>query len=553
MNQGVGATQPPAATPPASSASGPGLARSGGAMAIGTVFSRATGFVRTAAIVAALGSTGGIADAYNLANTTPNIVYDLLLGGVLSSVVVPLLVRAAREDDDGGAGFTSTLFTLVVAGLGIATIVGELAAPLLMRLYLAGDAPADERALAVTFTRLFLPQLLFYALTALAGALLNTRSRFGAVGAAPIVNNLVVIGVAVAFIVTRGDRPLGTALSSGQTLLLGLGTTLGVVAMMAALLPSLARADVRLRWRWRPREPRLRVAARLGAWVLAYAAVNQIGFIVIAQLASRVKIGRRQGGGFTVYSTAYQLFSLPHAIVAVSVISALMPAISAAAAAGDVARVRSQLSRGLRLSSVLLVPAALGLAALADPVASAAFQHGASDVQGTRLIADTLAVFAVGLPAFSAYQLLLRAFYAQQDSRTPTLINMVVNVINVGTDVALFVALPQHLRVPGLAAGFALSYLVGTLLAVSLLRRPLGGVDGARVARLVIRVTLASLLGAAVARVLADAIRDVGGGGWAIALLATACGLGAGGYCFVKVARRLRVREVIGLVHLLGR
>lgn len=515
-------------------------------MALGTLASRATGFLRTVAVLAALG-TMGVADAYNFANTTPNIVYDLLLGGVLSSVVVPLLVRAAREDDDGGERFTSVLFSVTLLALGIATLVGVIAAPLLIRLYLIGDVSPAKRALAVTFTRIFLPQLLFYAATALAAAVLNIRGRFGAVGAAPVVNNVIVIAVSGVFIATADRSRLGSTLTTRDTLLIGIGTTAGVVGMAVALLPSLRAAGIRIRFVPDWREPRLRVAARLGGWVLGYAAVNQLGYLVITVLANQ------HAGDYTIYSAAYQLFSLPHAIVAVSVISALMPGLSASAADGDVPAVRAQLSRGLRLTFVLLLPAALGLAALAQPVAAGALRYGATGAAGARLIGDTLAAFAVGLPAFSCYQLLLRAFYAEQDSRTPTLINVAVNVVNVAADLLLIAVLPRHLRVPALAGGFALSYVVGALVAGTLLRAHLGGLDGRRVLRLAIRAGLAGLVAATVARVAADAARGLLGAGTPAALLAAVLGATVGAVIFVQGARLMHIRELTWLGTLLHR
>ncbi|HEY5335930.1 MAG TPA: murein biosynthesis integral membrane protein MurJ, partial [Mycobacteriales bacterium] len=351
-------------------ASGAALVRGGGTMALGTLVSRATGLVRTLVLGAALG-VNALSDAYNVSNTVPNVVYDLLLGGVLSSVVVPILVRAGREDDDGGEAFLSTLFTLITVAMVVVSVVGVVAAPLLMRLYLHPGVSDQERHLAVTLTRLFIPQLAFYALTALFSAVLTIRGRFGAVGLAPTLNNLVVIAVtAVFFLTPRGPRLATAHLDNAQTLLLGLGTTAGVVAMTLALLPSLARAGVHLRWRWRWHDPRLRAAARLGTWVLVYAAANQIGFVVITNLATA------QRGGATAYTYAYLLFQLPYAVVTVSVISAAMPGLSTAALDDDSTEVRTQLSRALRLSLVLLIPAALGLLVLAGPLTDAAFAHG---------------------------------------------------------------------------------------------------------------------------------------------------------------------------------
>ena len=204
-------------------------------MAFGTLLSRATGFVRTVAIVAALG-VNPVSDAYNLANTTPNILYDLLLGGVLSSVIVPVLVRVSRDEEDGGEAFASSLLTLVVLGLGAAVLVGLVAAPLIIDLYSGADA--STRSLAVTFLRIFLPQVVFYGLGATIGAILNVRGRFGPPMITPVLNNLVVIAAACLFIFMPGPQPpTTTGITHAQILVIGGGTTLGVVVRTLVLLP----------------------------------------------------------------------------------------------------------------------------------------------------------------------------------------------------------------------------------------------------------------------------------------------------------------------------
>lgn len=527
---------------------GTSLVRGGATMAVGTVISRVTGFLRTAVLTAAVGYTG-VQDAYNTGNTVPNIIHDLLLGGVLSSVLVPMLVLAARDDEDDGARFLSTIFTIITATLVVVVVVGEFAAPLLMRLYLNADIHGDERDLAVTLTRFFLPQVLFYALTGLFSAVLTIRGRFGAVGLAPAVNNIVVIGVVAAFFTTSRDahNQNWSHLSSGQSLLLGLGTTLGVVAMAAALLPALARAGVRLRLRSDVRDPRLREVARLGGWVFVYAVANQVGYVVISYLAT----GHR--GGASVYSNAFQIFSLPYAIVTVSVISAYMPALSAAALENDRAAVTGQVSRALRLSAVLLVPASLGMIALAGPLSTAAFHYGGAGGADFATLGRTLAMFAIGLVPFSAYLVLLRVFYARHDSRTPAVINIWANAVNIVADIVLVTVLPADQRIPGLAGGFVLSYVVGTVLAVIRLRRPMGSLDGYRVTRLFVRVGLAAVLGAVVAGLTAHGIEAGTGHGTAAAVLASVVAVALGGGVYFWAARRMRVTELTGLVSLLRR
>lgn len=518
-------------------------------MAVGTIASRVTGFLRTVVLTAALGYTG-VQDAYQAGNTVPNIVYDLLLGGVLSSVLVPMLVQAGRDDEDDGASFLSTIFTLVAAAMVLVTVIGELLAPLLMDVYLNHDIQGSERDLAITLTRFFLPQVLFYALTALFSAVLTIRGRFGAVGLVPLVNNVVVIAVvAVFFTTSRHARdPRGwNHLTHGQSLLLGVGTTVGVIAMAAALLPSLRRAGVRIRCRVELSDPRLREVARLGGWVFVYAIANQVGYAVISNLATR-----HRGDG-SIYVNAFQLFSLPYAIVTVSVISALMPGLSAAALDRNHTAVIGQLSRALRLSGVLLVPATLGMLVLAGPLTTAALHYGAAGSHNFGTLGRTVAVFAVALVPFSAYLLLLRVFYAQHDSRTPALINIWANGVNIVADIILVTVLPPSQRVPGLAAGFVLSYLAGTLIAVRLLRRSLGRLDGRRVTRLFVRVGIGSALGSAVAGAVAAGVEHAVGRGTAAAVLATALAAAVGGAVYVWSARRMRVTEVTGLLAMLRR
>lgn len=518
----------------------PSLGRASGIMAVGTLMSRATGFVRTVAIVAALG-VNPVSDAYNLANTTPNILYDLLLGGVLSSVIVPVLVRVSRDEEDGGEAFASSLLTLVALGLGAAVLVGLLASPLIIHLYSGSDS--STRSLAVTFLRIFLPQVLFYGLGATIGAILNVRGRFGPPMITPVLNNLIVIAAAAVFIFMPGPQPpTTTTITHTQILVIGGGTTLGVVVMTLALFPYLRATGFRYRPRLDLRHPALRQAGRLAGWMLVFVIVNQIAYLVVARLATSSK------STYTAYTNAYQLFQLPHAIVAVSVITALLPRMSGHAAEGRADLLRDDLSRGMRLSYVAIIPAAFGLLVLSRPISVALFAHHNTTVHGATEIGSTLTAFAVAIVPFSTFQLMLRAFYARHDSRTPALVASALAATNIVGAYALATVLPIAHRGVALASAFAISYFVGAAILTVLLRRQIGGLDGARVLRMVARTTVASGVAALIAGLLAAVLHSAAGGGPLASLAAVVVGGGVGVVVYVLAASLMRVTELTSLL-----
>lgn len=522
------------------------LQRSSGVMALGTIASRGTGFLRLAAVTGALG-LATVADPYNVANTLPNVVYELLLGGVLTSVVVRPLVQAAKEDADDGESFAQGLLTVVLVALAACVLLGELLAPWIVRAY-GGGLDGDQVALATALLRLFLPQILFYGAGATMGAILNARGRFGAPMAVPVLNNAVVIVTLLVFVLLPGPRPpTAEGLTRAQFLVLGIGTTFGIVAQTLALVPFLRRAGFRFRFR-RLDRARVRGLAKLGGWVFAYVVANQLGYVVIVRVAT----GALEGG-YSAYTYAFQLFSLPHAIVAVSVITALAPAISGHAVSGDVARVRADLSHGLRLIAVVLVPGALGLVALARPVAVAAFAHGAFTVENAELTGRVLVAFACGLLPFSAFQLLARVFYWLEDSRTPALVNYAVNGVNVLAVVILAARLDGSALVVGMAAGYALSYVVGAVLLASLLRRRLGGLDGRRVVRTLVRTLVAGGIGAVAAYGVEAIVRTALGGELTGAVVGLVAAVAVGGVLYVVSARQMRIAEVDAMVALVRR
>jgi len=519
-----------------------GMGRSARAMAVGTIASRGTGLLRNVVLAGVLG-VETVGAAYTVANTAPNIVYELLLGGVLTSVVVPLLVRAAKQDGDDGQAYAQRLLTLVVVVLGGAAVLLVLAAPWIVDLY-ADDLSPEGRELATVFARYFLPQVLFYGIGAVFGAILNTRGRYAAPMWAPVLNNVVVIATGLAFLAVRGRSVLTPdSLTPGQLALLGIGTTLGIVAQTVALVPALRAAGFPLRPRWDLRALGLRRVGALAQWVLLYVVANQLAYLVVVNLstdAALVEAGR----GYASYVYAFLLFSLPHAVVAVSVITALLPRMSWAAADGRTDDLRTSLNRGLRLTTAVLVPAAVAFIVLGRELAVLVFARLQVSVAEARFIGVLLGVFAVGLVPFSCYQLQLRAFYAMQDTRTPTLINLGVNATLVGVGTLLYVLLPDRYEVLGLAAGHACSFLAGLVVCSLVLSRRLGGLDLSLVVRTALRCLLAVALPAVLVLGLAALVaRELGrgplGAGTALVLGGGVLAVG-----YLLGTRRLGVPEV---------
>jgi putative peptidoglycan lipid II flippase len=396
------------------------------------------------------------------------------------------------------------------------------------------------------FVRYFLPQILVYGVGATMGAVLNARGSFAAPMWAPVLNNAVVIGTGLAFLAMTHGRPSPGQLDSGHTLLLGLGTTAGIVAQAIALLPALRASGFHWRWRLDFAPGELSSAANLARWAFVYVVANQVAYVVVVRLATGAAHcgGAGRASGFSPYAYAFQLFQLPHAVVAVSIITALLPRMSRHASEGRLDLVRADVSTGWRSAAVLLVPASVGALVLGRELAVVLLAHGNTTVADARYIGMVLGCFTLGLVPFSFFQLALRAFNAQQDARTPALVNIAVNVVNLAVDVALYLVLPTRIRVAGLALGWSASYAVGLAILVRLLARRTDGVDGARVTRTVLRLVLASLpatLVALLGLMLAHAALGTGSSG---ALLALLLGGGAGVVAFTAAARRLRVSEL---------
>jgi putative peptidoglycan lipid II flippase len=474
-----------------------GVVRAGAVMAVATLTSRATGFLAKVVILAFLGF-GVVNDAYTIANTLPNIIFELLIGGVLTSVAIPLLSRA-RADADGGEGYTQRLMTMAFVGLLAATGLAVAAAPLLTRVYLSGDGGVVDRGLATGLALLLLPQIFFYGIAALFGAILNTKEKFGVPAWAPVANNLVVIAVGIVLLTTTSDPQNlsadGGALSGltrEQFLILGLGTTAGIVVQAIVMVPSLLRGGFRFRWRWGG-DRRLLEAGQLMLWAVLYVLISQAGYIVVTRVASA-----NIEGGISLYAFASLLFQLPYGIIGVSILTAIMPRMSRHAAAGQYERMKDDASLGNRLSIVALVPVATGMIVLASALAVVASLYGAVSLDDVVVLGGTLSAFALGLVPFAVTLMQMRVFYAMKDARTPALINLVM----VGVRIPLLIAcvnLAPPLIVPGMALGTTVSYLVGAVVGEIWLRHRYGPMGSARTLITLGKMVLASAVGGAAA------------------------------------------------------
>lgn len=509
-------------------------------MSVGTALSRATGFLRQVVAVAVLGITGTrLADAYNYANTTPNIVYDLVLGGILSAVFVPVFVEAQEARGRRQAWHSArAIVTFTVCLLSAITIVGMLLAGLIIHAYTFDVQRAGVeglRSLGSYLLVFFMPQIVFYGLGAVWTGLLNANQRFAAPMFAPILNNLVVIATLVAFaVMTAGHQVTPEHISSVAKLTLGIGTTLGVVAMTLALWPSMRRTGFHWWFSLDLGDPALRRMIRLSGWIVVYVLASQLAFLVVARLAAPVQ------GGFSIYTYAYTVFQLPFAIFAVSIFTALLPSMSARWLERNVDAYRGLLAQGLSGMAYIVVPAALGYIALAAPLTRVLFLHGRATVEGTTLIAHTLVAFSAGLASFSAFQVLLRAFYAMQDARTPALINVVASALNAGVNVVFF----RYFGVEGLALGLTTSYTFATVVALAVLRRRLRRIEGRRLSASLARIVVAAALAALAAWLAARAGAAVAGTGVFVAdLVQVTLGIVVGTAVYAGLSAALRVEE----------
>lgn len=491
----------------------PSILSSSAVMAAGTAVSRLSGFVRSTLLAAALG-TQLHADLFNIANTIPNMLYILLAGGVFNAVLVPQLVRAMKDDADGGEAYTNRLITLAGLFLAGATALLVLIAPWLMRLYLDDafftDALAEQRDSVIMFARLCLPQVFFYGMFVLVGQVLNSRNRFGPMMWAPIANNVIAVAVLGLYLgvfgAAQGDELCG-GYTRGQELLLGLGSTLGIAVQLLILVPYLKAVGFTFRPRFDFRGSGLGHTFRLGAWTVGFVVVNQIAYTVVVRLASGGTAqaatsacgatGVSEGTGYTIYAGAFLLVMVPHSIVTVSLATATLTRLSQLAVEGDLRRVSAQVAATTRTALALILPFAFLLPVIALPLANLVWGYAAAR-DTYRDFALTMSFFAPGLVLFTLHYLMLRGFYALERNRTVFWVQCVIAATNIALAVLVTSQVEPRHTAPGLVVAYGGAYAVGAAVSYHLLRRTLGGLETPVLVRFLVRMSLAAGIAALV-------------------------------------------------------
>ena len=540
-----------------------GILSASAVMAAGTTVSRLSGFVRSALLVAALGS-GLHAELFNVANTVPNMLYILLAGGIFNAVLVPQLVRTMKQDPDGGEAYTNRVVTAAALFLGVVTVALVLAAPWVMQLFLGApfDDPelASQRASAIAFARWCLPQVFFYGMFVLAGQILNARGLFGPMMWAPIANNVISVSVLTTYLLVYGPASDETApFTAGQEALLGLGSTFGIVAQLLVLLPYLKKAGFTYKPRFDLRGTGLGHTLRLGIWTVGFVIVNQIAYTVVVKLASSgpasaaVSGGEQTATGYTVYSFAFLIVMVPHSIITVSLATATLPRLSAYAADDDRGSLADTLMIALRSALSVVVPFALLLPVVARDTAHVIWGYGAGR-DTYQNFAPTLALFGIGLVFFTVHYLMLRGFFALEQTRTVFWIQCVIALTNIAAAVLLVREATAAQTSPALVLAYAAAYLVGAAVSSGVLARTLGGIGVRSLVRFLVRLVLVAVLSTTAAVGAAWLLRGLGEDpALVVALLRAVAVTAVDVGVFLLLARLFRLQEVTAVLDTVAR
>ncbi|MFC8597764.1 murein biosynthesis integral membrane protein MurJ [Isoptericola sp. NPDC057191] len=531
---GAGTSAPSADQPGAADAvRRTSLGRGSIVMTAGTVASRASGLIRSVLLVACVGAVGTVANAFDIANKLPNMLFALISAGVLQAVLIPQILRAmnaknARERLD-------KLISISGLGLLLLTAVLVVAAPIIVTLFtLRGHVDPDARHLAVVFAYWCIPQVFFYGLYMLLGQVLNAQGKFGAYGLAPVANNVVSLLGFGAFLLTWGTAPergindLSTW-SSAQTTLLAGTATLGIAAQSLVLVIALRRSGFGWRFRWGFRGIGLRSAGTVVGWTIGAVVLEQLGVLYLSNVLWAAAGNDDAVAGNAAYTQAMTIYLLPHSLVVVSIITVLFPRMTAAVHAGDLAGVRHDMSLGMRSAGIFSVFSAAALAVLAVPLTEALLPTAGPS--GVAAIAPIIQAMALGIVALGATVMVRRMYFAFEDGRSIFVIQVIATVSMVAVLWAAISLLPVTWWAVAAGGAYAVSTWISLLLRVRGMRRKLHGIDGRNVMRLYVRATV----GAAVAALL----------GWLTVRLMD-------GYVVTSWGHSVLVTAVAGVVMVLG-
>ncbi|MBV9638020.1 MAG: murein biosynthesis integral membrane protein MurJ [Mycobacteriaceae bacterium] len=487
-----------AAASPAELSDAAVVSRSWG-IAFATLISRITGFIRIVLLAAILGAA--LSSAFSVANQLPNLVAALVLEATFTAIFVPVLARAERDDPDGGAAFVRRLVTLSTALLLVATTLSVVTAPLLVRLMLGGQ-PQVNAPLTTAFAYLLLPQVIFYGLSSVFMAILNTRNVFGAPAWAPVVNNVVAIATLGLYLAVPGELSVNPVqMGNAKLLVLGIGTTLGVAAQTAVLLIALARQRISLRPLWGI-DDRLKQFGAMAAAMVLYVLISQLGLVVGNQIASRAA-----ASGPAIYNYTWLVLMLPFGMIGVTVLTVVMPRLSRNAAADDIPAVLDDLSLAIRLTMVTLIPIVAFMTVGGGAIGTALFAYGKFGEVDAGYLGRAIALSAFTLIPYALVLLQLRVFYARQQPWTPIVIIVVITTVKIATSLVVSHVIADRELVAGYLGlanglGFSAGAIVGYLLLRPALNPPRRqGALTPAVLRTVLVTTAASLLAGLVAYV----------------------------------------------------
>lgn len=522
------------------------LLKSSTIMAIGTIVSRITGLARGLLLVAVLGTTL-LGDTFNVANTMPNILYNLIIGGALTAAFVPQIVRATG-DADGGSAFISRLVTATFIFLSGLVVLAIVLAPVLVRIFATSYIGRPEFEVTTLFMRYCLPQILFMGLFALLGQIANAKGKFGPMMWAPVLNNVIAIAV-FSWFLKYSTQPTVSTIPKSEIIWISLGCTVGYMAQALILIPAITKTNIRIRPRFDWRDSELRKSLHLATWTLLFAAISQISYLVTVNLSTgaavkSIKNGIETGVGFTPFSNALLIYMLPHSIITISLVTALLPTLSKLAHEKKSTLIHDQLVSAMRLVGIVTVPSSIAFLFF-GPLMTETLFFGIS-LNDSNYLGYTLCALALGLAPMSVNLIALRGLNAFENVKLQVLSNAVMNIFGIVLSIVAAFALPSEWVTVGLAGALALSYFFGAWGTIRLLRRYEISISISEVVGFYLKLTTLALLVAVPIWLLRNLIP--GGNIVRLIIVLGMCGIG-----YLALCKITRVSEITSAVEVLTR